>query len=83
MKSGGGRGRDREAGKCHTLKSNQRLKEKAPVGTFLPSFLRGVIGFDLLSSREGQIGGKKNDLNSVFHPDAFNLAGGKQVLHRD
>lgn len=25
----------------------------------------------------------KTDLNSVFHPDIFNLAGGKQVLHRD
>ena len=39
-----------------------------------------VIGFDFLSSKEGHIG--ENDLNSVFHPDAFNLAGGKQVLHK-
>lgn len=66
----------------HT-KTNQLLKEKALVGTILPSPLRDVIGFDFLSSREGKKVRKKNDLNSVFCPDAFNLAGGKQVLHRD
>lgn len=65
------------------VKSKQLLKEKALVGTVLPSSLCDVIGFDFLSSREGQIGGGGDDPNSVFHPDAFNLAGGKQVLHRD
>lgn len=39
------------------VKSNQLLKEKALVGTVLPSSLCDVIGFDFLSSREGQIGG--------------------------
>ena len=59
--------------------SLQLLKQEALVGNILPSSL--VIGFDFLSSKEGHIGGE-NDLNSVFHPDAFNLAGGKQVLHK-